>query len=346
MALAYDYSEVYNSLSEEAAQALQALGVTSADTGVLSGLRFEDVLAQLTHIAGESMTVPFKGMATVLAVLILCAMLSVYRTTLSGGTNETVQTAAALCLCGAVVMPAVSFIGTVGQVIAHCANLFLAYVPLMAVLMAASGQLTGAASYQAAVTAAGQLVARVSADVIVPLLNMFLGVAVTAGVSPQVRLQGLLAALCKTVKWVMGLVMTVFTAVLSLRQGASAALDSVAGRTARFALSSFVPVVGGALGEAYKSVQGGMHTLKSGLGIFVILALAFTFLPVLLQGMGWALCLSLGKAAAEAMDTGGCVRVLEALGTVFSAFIAVLLCVMAVFIIAAAAAFSIGGDSA
>lgn len=346
MALAYDYTEVYNSLSDEAAQALQAIGVPSADAGVLSGLRFEDILAQLTQMAGDSLTAPLKGMVTVLAVLILCAMLSAYRTALSGDIGETVQTAAALCLCGAVAAPAASFIGTAGSVIAHSANLFLAYVPLMAVLMAASGKVAGSASYQAAMTAAGQLVARVSADVIVPLMNMFLGIAVTAGVSPQVRLQGLLATLSKTVKWLMGLVMTVFTAVLSIRQGASAALDTVAGRTARFALSSFVPVVGGALSEAYKSVQGGLQTLKSGLGIFVILALAFTFLPLILQGMGWALCLSLGKAAAEAMDTGGCVRVLEALGTVFSTFIAVLLCVMAVFIIAAATAFTIGGDSA
>lgn len=346
MALAYDYSAVYNSLSDEAAQALEALGVSSADAGVLSGLRFEDILAQLTQMAGESLTEPLKGLVTVMAVLILCAMLTAYRSALTNDVGETVQTAAALCLCGAVAAPATAFIASAGSVITHCANLFLAYVPLMAVMMAASGKVTGSATYQAAMTAAGQLVARVSADVILPLLYIFLGIAVTAGVSPQARLQGLLTTLSKTVKWSLGLVMTVFTAVLSLRQTAASALDTVAGRTARFALSSFVPVVGGALSEAYRSVQGGLHTLKSGLGIFVILALAFTFLPLVLQVMGWLLCLSLGKAAAEAMDVGGCVRVLEALTTVFSTLIAVLLCVMAVFIIASAAAFTFGGDSA
>ena len=344
MALAYDFSGVYQNLSDEASRALSELGVTSADADALSALSFENVMAALSKMAGSGMTAPLKGLITMTAVLLLCSMLTAYQNSLTES-GETVQTVAVLCLSGAVAVPAVGFIGTAGDVIAQCANLFLAYIPIMAVMLAASGKAVSAASYQALTVAAGQGVMRVSSDMILPLLHIFLGIAVSSGIAPQVGLGGFLSLITKLTKWLLGFVMAIFTAVLSLRQAASGALDSLGSRAARFALSSFVPVVGSALSEAYKTVQGSLHVLRSGLGIFVILALAFTFLPVLLQGLGWSLCLFVGKALAEALGVSHSAKLLEALGTVFSTLTAVLLCVPAVLLIAAAAAFAIGGEA-
>lgn len=344
MALAYDFSGVYQNLSDEASRALSELGVTSADADALSALSFENVMAALSKMAGSGMTAPLKGLITMTAVLLLCSMLTAYQNILTES-GETVQTVAVLCLSGAVAVPAVGFIGTAGDVIAQCANLFLAYIPIMAVVLAASGKAVSSASYQALTVAAGQGVMRVSSDMILPLLHIFLGIAVSSGIAPQVGLGGFLSLITKLTKWLLGFVMAIFTAVLSLRQAASGALDSLGSKAARFALSSFVPVVGSALSEAYKTVQGSLHVLRSGLGIFVILALAFTFLPVLLQGLGWSLCLFVGKALAEALGVSHCAKLLEALGTVFSTLTAVLLCVPAVLLIAAAAAFAIGGEA-
>ncbi len=344
MALAYDFSGIYQNLSDEASRALNELGVSSADANALSALSFENVMEALSKMAGSGMTAPLKGLITITAVLLLCSMLTAYQNSLTES-GETVQTVAVLCLSGAVAVPAVGFIGAAGDVIAQCAKLFLAYIPVMAVMLAASGKAFSSASYQALTVAAGQGVARVSSDIILPLMHIFLGIAVSSGIAPQVGLNGFLSLITKLTKWLLGFVMAVFTAVLSLRQAASGALDSLGSKAARFALSSFVPVVGGALSEAYKTVQGSLHVLKSGLGIFVILALALTFLPLLLQGLGWSLCLFAGKALAEALGVSHCAKLLEALGTVFSTLTAVLLCVPAVLLIATAAAFSIGGEA-
>ncbi len=343
--LRYDYSAVYENLSDEASETLSALGVSGADVNALRNLSFESVMEQLAKTAGESMSTPLKGLLTVIAILLLCSMLSMYRGALSGEAGETLNTAAALCISAAVAAPAVSFIHSAGETVAHCANLFLAYIPIVTVMLAASGKAVSALTYQASVTAAGQGAARVFSDVIVPLLYVFLGLGITAGAAPQVRLGGLNALLARLTKWVLGFVMAVFTAVLSVRQGVASSLDTVASRTAKFALSSFVPMVGGALSEAYKTVQGSVSVLKSGLGIFVLLALAITFLPLLLQGFGWALCLFAGKTTAEFMGLDGCAALLEGLRTVFVTIIAVLLCLLAVFIICTAAALSAGSAS-
>ena len=343
--ITYDYSGVYNSLSQDAVNSLNALGIQSADAQALSSLSFEGVMTQLGNIAGENAAEPMRGLLTIVAVLLLCSMLTAYKNTLSADIGATMSTAAALCICCAVTVPAVNFIASAGSVITNSANLFLAYIPVVAVMLASSGKIISSGSYQAAMTAAGQGVARTCADIILPFMYMFLGISITAGIAPEVRLNGFVTMISKAVKWLLTFVMTVFTAVSAARQTLSSSLDSVASRTAKFALSSFVPVVGGALAEAYKTVQGSIGVLKSGLGIFVIVAVAVTFLPVVFRGLGWALCLFVGRALAEALGVDGCVRLLDALKEVFAALIAVLLCVMSVFIISTAAAFTIGGEA-
>ena len=106
MSVAYDFSGVYNSLSDDAVRALDALGINSADANSLSKLSFEGVMGQLLKMTGESFSHPMKGLVTIIAVLILCAMLSAYKSSLSGDISETVQTAASLCLSCAAAAPA------------------------------------------------------------------------------------------------------------------------------------------------------------------------------------------------------------------------------------------------
>ena len=343
--LTFDYSQVYQSLSPQVCEKLGEMGLNSADANTLSKLSFESVISQLVKTAGESFSSPFSGLITIVAVLLLCSILSAYKNSLSNEIGNTVQAAASLCVCCAVVIPAAGFISTTESVVSVSANLFLAYIPIAAVMMAASGKAISSASYQASMIAVGQGAVRIFSNVILPFLNIFLGLSITSGIAPQARLSGFSAMTLRFTRRLLAFAMTIFAAVLSIRQLLSDNLDSVAVRAVKFGLTSFVPVVGSALGEAYKTVQGSVQLMKSGLGVFVILAIALTFLPLLVQGIGWSLCLMLGKALAEAMGVDGCARLLEALREVFSTIVAVLLSMMAVFIISTAAAFMVGGGS-
>ena len=209
--------------------------------------------------------------------------------------------------------------------------------------MVTSGQAFGSAAYCASVIAAGQGVAQTAQKIIVPFLNMFLGISISGGLSPGINLNGFTSFISKAFKWILAFVMTIFTSVLGIKQVLAGSLDNVSGRTVRFALSSFVPVVGSALSEAYRTVSGSVSLLKSGLGVFVVIAVGVTFLPILINCLLWSLSLKTGKAAAEVMGLNQSAVLLDGIGSVFSVLIAVLLCIAAVFIISAAMVFLIGG---
>ena len=111
----------------------------------------------------------------------------------------------------------------------------------------------------------------------------------------------------------------------------------------RFTLNSFIPIVGSALSDAYKTVQGSVNLLKSGLGIFVIVSIAFVFLPIILNSLLWIFTLSAGKLLAEILDINQVKDLLEGVGTVLSTLLAIVLCIMSVYIISTALVLLMGG---
>lgn len=339
----YDFSSVFESLSDEAREHLLGIGADGADANTLSNISFDSVMGELGSIASENARAPLSALISVVSLLLICSMLSVYRSSLSPEIGATLNTASALCVCCAVLAPAISVIGSACEIIGNATDLMLAFVPVAGTLMVASGQPFGSAAYCASVIAAGQGVAQISDKVVLPFMNMFLGICVSGGISPDINLRGFTSLISRTFKWILAFVMTVFTSVLGIKQALTGSLDNASTRTVRFALSSFVPVVGSALSEAYRTVSGSVSLLKTGLGVFVILAVALTFMPIIIKCLLWSLTLWVGRATAEVMGLSQSAALLEGIGSVFSVLIAILLCVMTVYIISAAMVFLIGG---
>ncbi|WP_407724635.1 stage III sporulation protein AE [Ruminococcus sp. JL13D9] len=339
----YDFSEVYGSLSDEAREHMLSIGADSADANALSNLSFDNIMSEIEGVAADSSKSPLSGLISIIALLLICSMLSAYKSSLSPQIGETLNTASALCICCSVLPPSIGAVNTACDVIVNASNLLLAFVPIAGTLMVTSGQAFGSAAYCASVIAAGQGVAQTAQKIIVPFLNMFLGISISGGLSPGINLNGFTSFISKAFKWILAFVMTIFTSVLGIKQVLAGSLDNVSGRTVRFALSSFVPVVGSALSEAYRTVSGSVSLLKSGLGVFVVIAVGVTFLPIIINCLLWSLSLKTGKAAAEVMGLNQSAVLLDGIGSVFSVLIAVLLCIAAVFIISAAMIFLIGG---
>ena len=96
----------------------------------------------------------------------------------------------------------------------------------------------------------------------------------------------------------------------------------------KFSLSSFVPVVGGLLSEAYSTVVGCSGLLRSTVGCFGMLATVLIILPPLLTCILWSVSLSAAGSAATLFGlapleklcktAGGAVRVLIAVLAVFA----------------------------
>lgn len=338
----YDTTELYESLSDEVKDNLSKLGIYGVDTDSLQNLTFSDVTDEIINLAGENLDSPLKGLVSITALLLICSLLSTYKTTLSSDISDSINIAAVLCVTCTAAFPTLKVIGNTADVIKTATDFMLAFIPVIVIVMSVSGHSISGASYYSVMLAAGQGVAQLSSKVVVPFLNMFLGIAVTGGVCPEVKLSGINSLISKLVKWLLGFAMAVFTAVLSFRQIISVSADDVSTRAVRFTLSSFIPIVGSALSEAYKTVQGSVNLLKSGLGVFAIISISFVFLPVILQCVLWIFTLTIGKSIAEVLDVSKVKDLLEGITAVISTMLAIVLCIMSIYIISTALVLVMG----
>lgn len=341
----YDLSGIYNSLSDEAKQSLEDIGAASADPNALSEISFNSIVAEILDLAGENVSSPLKGLISITALLLLSSILSAYKSTLNSDISTALNITTTLCITCAVAVPAISVINNTASVISTASNLMIAYIPIMVVIMATSGHAVSGASYYSMMLAAGEGVGQLSSKVIVPLLNMFLGLSITSSVSPDINLSGFINMFSKAIKWILGFGMTIFTAVLALKQLITSSLDDVSTRAVRFTLNSFIPIVGSALSDAYKTVLGSVGLLKSGVGVFVILSVAVVFLPVILQSIMWIFTLWIGKSTAEVLGLSQPAKLLEAINVVFSTMLAILLCIMSIYIISTAIVLIAGKET-
>ncbi|HEX3017723.1 MAG TPA: stage III sporulation protein AE [Caproicibacter sp.] len=336
--------KLQDKLPDDTKKILQELGISGSDWNSITSITpqnyFEKILSVFTGKAKN----PLRVLASVIAVILLCALLDGMKLSFGekplGGIIGMVGT---LCICTIVVQPIVACISDAADVLKASSGFLLACVPVLVAIMAAAGQSVSAGSYHLLMMAAGNVISIFATTVLVPMMNIFLALSVVSSVSPNINLNGLCNVLNKAVKWVMALGMTLFTGLITMHSIVASSLDSTGAKAAKFVVSSFVPVVGNALGEALNTVTGCVKMLKSGVGAFGLLAGLFVFLPVIAECVLWILTLMLCSGISQVFELKEITGLLKASSDVVSTMLAILLCCMMVLIISTVVMLVIGG---
>ncbi len=339
-----DKENLYNSLSQESRASLANLGITSVDVNQLNNLTFDKVMSEVFKAFSNQSATPFKALISIIAIMLLSSMLSGLKNSLSNSKmSQMLDVVTTLCITTALVLPVSQTIIQASQVIVTASNFMLSYIPIMLVVMVSSGQPVSGSAYYSMMVMAGQGVSQIASKVITPLLNAFLGISISSAISPTVNLSGITSLISKIIKWLLGFTMSMFTALLTFRQIITASIDNVSTRAVRFTLNSLIPVVGSALSDAYRTIQSSVNLIKSGMGVFVIISIAIVFLPIIAQCLMWQLSISLSKMTGEVLNLSQPCKVLEAVSTVVTTLLAIIFCIMAVFIISTAVILLMGG---
>ena len=155
-------------------------------------------------------------------------------------------------------------------------------LPVMAGAITLSGAPVTASATQSITMFALSLIIDFISSVLVPAICAYIAIiTVNAALSHD-----LLDNLGQFIKWIttgsLKLILTIFIAYLSISGAISGSVDAVAIKTAKFAVSGSVPVVGGIISDATESMLAGMVTIKNSLGIIGMLGVtAICIIPFL-----------------------------------------------------------------
>lgn len=270
---------------------------------------------------------PLQVMGTLMGVVLVCALFTGWDG-LGGTLRQTYHGVAVLGAGSTILVPLAALLSTVQETVERVTVFLSSFVPVYAAVVAAGGRAVSALSYQTTLLGACQLLIWLVRMVVFPLITVSLAFGCTGSVTDGFCLDGFSATIHKSVLWMMGLFSTLFSGLLSLQQMVATAGDSLSGRVVKYSLTSFVPVVGGLLSEAYNTVVGCAGLLRSTVGGFGLLATALILLPPLLSCICWSVGLHLAESTAVLFGlapigrlcrtASGAVKVLIALLAVFA----------------------------
>ena len=196
--------------------------------------------------------------------------------------------------------------------------------PVLAAALSAGGNAVTATTLQVATVLVFDLVIRLIYTLLLPAACAYLAiVAVDAAVGSGL-LRGIAEGIKSLTAGALKLILTLFTAYLTIAGGVSGSVDRMALKTAKFAVSGAVPVVGGVISDAAESVLSGAALLRNSVGVFGLLCVtAICLVPFLRAGASY-LCYKAGAAVLSPLCSASLRGLLEGVGTGFGLLLGML----------------------
>jgi stage III sporulation protein AE len=319
-------------VAEEQWSALQTEELEKAGEEALPGLELdlnldlgdglrkvaEKGLGELERVVKSTLR---TGVLLLLATL-LCGVLDVTQLKIGGrGLDLTALAGTASIL--ALAMTDVSSLATLGrQMMEELESFSKVLLPTLTAAAVASGNITGAAVRQSATLLFSDVLLTLMNRVLLPLVYLYTGVC--AGYA-AVGNQGL-RRIGDLLKWGITVVLTAVVTAYVTWLGASSAIagkaDALTMKTASFAISTMVPVVGRILSSATETVVAGAGVVKNAVGIFGLIAtLAFCVIPFLQMGIHY-LVYKVTSALSATLSGGRIAGLIGDIGTAFGLILA------------------------
>ena len=241
------------------------------------------LLKNIFPILGTEIKEALKVMGSILIIVLIHSVLKSISDNLNNKSVAQITYYVQYILIATVIMSNFSSIITltkeaVGNMISFIQLLF----PLLMTLMLASGSAVSVNLVQPIILFIINLISNIFQSIIIPIILVGTALAIVSKISDRIQIDKLSKFLKSSSVWVIGILLTIFVGVLSIEGTLGSSVDGITAKTAKAAVSSFIPVVGKVLGDAVDTVIGCSAILKNAIGIVgVIVVIAICITPIL-----------------------------------------------------------------
>lgn len=205
--------------------------------------------------------------------------------------------------------------------------------PVLIVTLFACCKPASAAAFEPVLSAAVVIVSEVITRCLVPLITFSAVLSVAGNVGDRNGISGFVKIVKSATKWIMALVITVFTGINAIYGFATPALDAVGTRTLKFAVGSLVPIVGGFLSDTLDTVTASGAVVKNAVGASGIVMLCIICIPPIIKLGIMQMMFKLISAITEPIADRRISSMLWDIGEAFVALFGVVVLTAVMFII-------------
>lgn len=177
-----------------------------------------------------------------------------------------------------------------------------AIFPIILTMMTALGANSSVGVFQPALAIFSNISSKVFSSIIIPIFTLSFCFGVIGNLSNNVKLDKFNSFLSSLFKWLVGILFTIFFAMLSVQGITAGSFDSVSIRTMKFTMSSYVPVLGGYLSQGMDVILASSVLIKNAVGFVGILMLFTSILAPILEIVVVSLLLKVASAILQPLN--------------------------------------------
>lgn len=327
--------ELYSSMNDDTKSSLSELGINGVDFDSLFDISPQKVFSFIKNTAQGKSDRPLKAAMKLMGIIVILCVGGAF--VKDDDRMKSVLNTVGVLLCAAVLsVPLYETLESAVSSVGMCCTFMKMLIPVLAGAVIASGNPMTAISFQSWAFAAAQLISSVCQSFIVPVVGAVIALDISGAVIPEYKLDSITGLIKKTVTSVLSFTATLYVSFLGIKGALASAADSVAGKGIKLIISSAVPVVGGALSEAYSGIIGSLSLVKSTLGVFGIISVCAITVPSVIQLLFWIFALKVCAAAGEVFLQNETSKLFSALSSALTLMNVVLVFNAVLFIISMA----------
>ncbi len=318
--------ELFSSLSQETKELFERLGIDSVDYEKIVDVSPSTVLNLFLSLFRTNLKLPLGILAVVVGIMIVSTVIQSFTDSLQEKKSSQIFNLVSGFVIGVtIIVPVGNCISEVAGAVALSSSFMTMFIPIFVAVIMAAGKPLTALTFNGMVFSLAQVITYISKNIILPLVSGFLGLSLVGSFSVGMKIDNVISFAKRCVTVVMGFMSTVFVGLICMKGFVTTAADTVGTKASRFLLGNFIPVVGGAMGEAMATVRVCLGLVKSSVGAFGMMGILLIYAPVVVNLLAWQFVLFVSKNIGEMLNVGSVVSVVKAISATLSLLLAVLI---------------------
>ena len=303
-------------------------------SGIQGKLNVAGFSGFIINLLGEELKTGISGIIAILLVIILHSVLKAVIENLSNSnTGQVAYFVEYLAIVSIITANFADILLITKNAINDLINFMRLFVPILMTLMLTSGGLASSSGLGSIMIFFMNVIGTIIGNILIPIIMCSTVLGIVNSFSDKTQVAGLSKFMKSAVLWILGILLTMFVCSLTLQGTLSQSVDGVTSKTAKAAISNFIPFVGKIMGDTLETVIGCTNILKNTFGVIgVIILVGIAILPIIRITIMWFL-LRLTSCVCETIADSKIVKLLADISDSYKMLFGILVSCSIMFII-------------
>ena len=300
----------------------------------------------ILRLFGKELAYSITGIGSILAIIIIHSILKNISENL--GNDNTAQIAyfiEYILIITIIIANFANILINIKETISKLVGFMNNLIPILISLIVATGQVTSGTILQPILIFAVVFIGNIINVVVLPIVTVSMILSIASNLSDKIQIGNLAKFFKSSVTWFLGLVITIFVGLLSLEGTLTSSVDGITIKGIKAATSTFIPVVGKALGDSVDTVLGATSLIKNSIGfVGIVIIIGICAIPIIKLTI-FSILYSLAGAISEPLADKKIVNAITCMAGIFKILLGIMFFMAVLLIVGVALTLKISNAS-